>query len=86
MNDDKIKQHSDSQDVQIAKLEYVGAALASLGVGIKLIAAGLAVDVLEKSNKEKFKNKDKQYKELDGMQKQIDILIKELKQLNTRMR
>ena len=86
MNDDKIKQHSDSQDVQIAKLEYVGAALASLGVGIKLIAAGLAVDVLEKSNKEKFKNKDKQYKELDGMQKQINILIKELKQLNTRMR
>lgn len=75
MSDDKIKQNSISQDIQIAKLEYVGAALASLGVGIKLIAAGLAVDVLEKLSI------DAQSKQAKSMQKQIDYIINELQQI-----
>ncbi|MFJ7665584.1 translation initiation factor 2 [Lysinibacillus sp. NPDC097195] len=89
MTDNKIKINSDSQDLQIAKLAYIGSAISALGGGIQLIAAGLAIDVLENSNKQSSQSSQKQNeqsKQAENMQKQIDSIIKELKQIKRMMK
>ncbi|MFJ7738353.1 translation initiation factor 2 [Lysinibacillus sp. NPDC097287] len=86
MNDKKVNQSADSIDIQIAKLAYVGASISSLGGGIQLIAARLVIDALEKSNNKRSQNQDEQSKKLEDMQKQINSIIKELKQVKRMMR
>lgn len=86
MTDNKIKINSESQDLQIAKLAYVGASISALGGGIQLIAAGLAIDVLENSNKQSSQKQNEQSKQAENMQKQIDSIIKELKQIKRMMK
>jgi len=62
-------------------LAYVGAAISTLGDGISTIAAGLALDALRNSNAQNSQNDAKQSLQKDNMQKQIDHLIYELKQI-----
>lgn len=83
MNNDKIKQHSDSQDVLIAKIPFIGSSITTLGEVIMTIAAGLAVDVLEKSSNKGSQSLDAQSK---SMQKQLDYIINELKQIKKMMK
>lgn len=51
MNNNKknSEQSSGSQDIQIARLAFIGASIVTLGDLISTLAAGLALDALEKS-------------------------------------
>ncbi|MGE7916692.1 translation initiation factor 2 [Lysinibacillus xylanilyticus] len=62
-------------------MTYVGAAISTLGDGIQTIAAGIALDALRNSNTQDSQNDAKQSLQKDNMQKQIDHLIYELKQI-----
>lgn len=85
-NKNKTNQTSDSRDIEIAKLAFIGASIAALGDGLAAVAAGLALEELEKANKQNFQSQNDQSKQTEGMQKQIDYLINELKQLKKMMR
>lgn len=76
-------QSSDITDIQIARLAYIGASIAALGDGLAAVAAGLALRSLEKANNQ---NAPYQSTEVDDLQKQIDYIINELKQVKKTMR
>jgi len=82
-NENKSKKSSDSQDIQIARLAFIGASIVTLGDGIAAIAAGLALEALE--SKQGSQNLDEQSKQSDTMQKQIDYIIDELIQIKMMM-
>jgi len=62
-------------------LAYVGLVITTLGNGIETIAAGLALEALRKSNTSNSQNDMEQSMKKDNMQKQINYLIYELKQV-----
>lgn len=74
-------QLSDSTEIYAAKLAYIGATIATIGGGLQVIAAGIALEILEKSKNQDSQNQQIQSKESKIMQKQIDYLIKELNNL-----
>ncbi|MGE7917028.1 translation initiation factor 2 [Lysinibacillus xylanilyticus] len=74
-------QPNDSLEIYAAKLAYVGLAISTLGNGIQTIAAGLALEALRNSNTQNSQNDTEQSMQKDNMQKQIDYLIHELKQI-----
>lgn len=74
-------QSNDSLEIYAAKLSYIGAAISTLGDGIQTIGAGLALEALRNSNTQNSQNDAKQSLQKDNMQKQIDHLIYELKQI-----
>jgi len=74
-------QPNDSLEIYAAKLAYVGLVITTLGNGIETIAAGLALEALRKSNTSNSQNDMKQSMKKDNMQKQINYLIYELKQV-----
>ena len=84
MNNNKknSEQPSVSQDIQIARLAFIGASIATLGDAIAAIAAGLALDALEQSNNGDSSPPPTQSKD---MQKQLDYLINELRQIKKMM-
>ena len=88
MSDNKNKTNptSDSRDVQIAKLAFIGASISTLGDGLQAVAAGLALEVLQKSSNQSSQNQNDSFKQTETMQKQIDYLINELKQIKRMMR
>ena len=49
-NGNKSNQPSDSTDIQIARLAFIAATITTLGDGLAALAAGLALQELEKSN------------------------------------
>jgi hypothetical protein len=78
----KQNQDNDSMDIYIAKLAYIGTAISTLGDGIQTIAAGLALESLQNAkNDSSPTNNGDQTAKVDNMQKQIDYLIAELKQI-----
>ena len=78
----KQNQNNDSMDIYIAKLAYIGTAISTLGDGIQTIAAGLALEALQNANNDSSPtNNGDQTAKVDNMQKQIDYLIAELKQI-----
>ena len=85
-NKNKTNQTSDSRDVLIAKLAFIGASISTLGDGLQAVAAGLALEELQKANNQSSQNQNDQSKQTEGMQKQIDYLINELKQIKKMMR
>lgn len=87
MTKNNPQQPSETTDIQIARLAYIGASIATLGDGLSAVAAGLALNALEKSNNQnpQFQSSD-QSKEVEDLQKQIDYLINELKQVKKLMR
>ncbi|MGG2081093.1 translation initiation factor 2 [Lysinibacillus pakistanensis] len=62
-------------------MAYVGLVITTLGNGIQTIAAGLALEALKKSNTSNSQNDMEQSMKKDNMQKQINYLIYELKQV-----
>ena len=80
-NGNKSNQPSDSADIQIARLAFIAATITTLGDGLAALAAGLALQELEKSNNQSTQPQYDQSKQMDSTQKQIDYLIKELKQI-----
>lgn len=83
INDQKNKsnQPSDSIDIYIAKLGFIAATIVTLGDGLAALAAGLALQELEKSSNQSSESQYNQSKQFDSTQKQIDYLIKELKHI-----
>lgn len=76
-------QSSDSQDIQIARLTFIGASIVTLGDAISAIAAGLALEALEKSKNGDSGTPPTKSKD---MQKQLDYLINELRQIKKMMK
>lgn len=80
------QQNLETTEIQIARLAYIGASIATLGDGLQAVAAGLTLNALEKSNTQNPQNQSSdQSKEVDDLQKQIDHLIIELKQVKKMM-
>jgi len=80
-NENNSNQPTDSLEIYAAKLAYIGTSISTLGDGIQTIAAGLALQALQKSNNNNSQNNNDQAKQAENMQKQIDYLISELKQI-----
>ena len=64
------------RDIEIARLAFLGASIATLGDGIAALAAGLALDALEQD----FQGQNRSRNLLDGgsTQRQLDHFINEL--------
>lgn len=80
-NKSQLNGTSDEIDIQIAKLAFIGASLTTLGDGLTAIAAGLALEALvKKSNNQSSQSQNKQLKQIQATQRQLDYLITELNQ------
>ncbi|EKU43037.1 translation initiation factor 2 [Lysinibacillus sp. HST-98] len=80
----KPSQGNESIEIYVAKLSYIGTAISTLGDGLQTIAAGLALEALQNANNDSSQTNNgngNQTVKIDNMQKQIDYLIAELKQI-----
>ena len=80
----KPTQGNESIEIYAAKLSYIGTAISTLGDGLQTIAAGLALEALQNANNDSSQTNNgngNQTVKIDNMQKQIDYLIAELKQI-----
>ncbi|MFE4140688.1 translation initiation factor 2 [Peribacillus sp. YIM B13472] len=80
-NKNNINQSPDSREIYAAKLAFIGASISTLGDGLQAIAAGIALELLEKSNNGSSQSQNDQSKQTEKTQKQVDDLINELKQI-----
>ena len=85
-NGKNSEQSSDSQDIQIARLAFIGASIVTLGDAISAVAAGLALESLEKSKNQDSQKNDSPPHQSKDMQKQLDYLINELRQIKRMMK
>jgi NhaP-type Na+/H+ or K+/H+ antiporter len=69
------KDNKDIRDIEIAKLAFIGASIATLGDGIAALAAGLALDALEQDYKTKNNSRNASNK---STKNQLDYFINEL--------
>lgn len=79
-------QSSDSLDLYVAQLAFIGASIATLGDGLSALAAGIALNELQKSNNANATAQFDQSKEMESLQQQIDYLIGELRQIKKMLR
>ncbi|MBX8945492.1 MULTISPECIES: translation initiation factor 2 [Lysinibacillus] len=82
----KPSQGNESIEIYAAKLAYIGTAISTLGDGLQTIAAGLALEALQNANNDSSQPNNgngngNQTVKIDNMQKQIDYLIAELKEI-----
>lgn len=80
-NKKNLGQSSVSQDILIARLAFVSGCILSLGGALSTIAAGIALEALENSSNQDSQKTDTHSKHSENMQKQIDYLLDELKQI-----
>lgn len=66
-------------DIEIAKLGFIGASIAAVGDGIAAVAAGLALEALENEQRAQYRNR--QSLQVETTQKQLDYFINELMQI-----
>lgn len=85
-NKKDAEQVTNLQDIQIARLSFIGATIATLGDGLSAIAAGLALNALENPDGASTQSMDAQFMQSQDVQKQIDYLIHELKQIKRMMK
>lgn len=78
-------QSSESIDIRIARLAFIGASISTLGDGLQALAAGLALESLQRSKNQTTPNQDEQTNQTDSMQDQIDYIINELNQFKKMM-
>ncbi|ARJ37606.1 translation initiation factor 2 [Sporosarcina sp. P21c] len=79
-NKQQFGKNTDSPEVFAAKLALLGAAISTLGDGIQTIAAGIALQELENSNRQD--PQDQLSEEMKKMQKQIDQLSKQIAKMD----
>ncbi|EWH32211.1 MULTISPECIES: translation initiation factor 2 [Lysinibacillus] len=77
------EQNLESEEISIARLAYIGAAIATFGDGLTTVAAGLALHALETTKSQNLNNV--RQKEVDDLQKQLDNLISELNKIKKMM-
>ena len=85
---DQLNQPPESLDLYVAKLTFIGASIATLGDGLQALAAGIALEALEKekSNNKSSQNHNGNSKQSEATQKQLDYLINELNQIKKMFR
>jgi len=64
------------RDIEIARLAFIGASIATLGDGISALAAGLVLEALEQDNQ--VQNNSRNAPDESSIQIQIDYFIDEL--------
>ena len=85
---DQLNQSPESLDLYVAKRTFIGASIATLGDGLQALAAGIALEALEKekSNNKSSQNHNGHSKQSEETEKQIDYLINELNQVKKMFR
>ncbi|MDQ0111967.1 translation initiation factor 2 [Paenibacillus harenae] len=78
-NDKKIL-----REIEIARLEFIGLSLATLGDGIAALAAGLTLESLENEYRAQYQGR--QSVQVETTQKQLDYFINELIQIKKYIR
>lgn len=74
-----------SLELIAARLAYVGAAIVTLGDLLATIAAGIALKLVEQSENDDASTIDATEEDIRQMNKQMDYLIRELRQLKKMM-
>lgn len=69
---DQLNQSPESLDLYVAKLTFIGASIATLGDGLQALAAGIALEALEK---EKSNNRSSQNH--NGHSKQWEVSLRD---------
>ncbi|WOV87870.1 translation initiation factor 2 [Sporosarcina oncorhynchi] len=87
----QTSQNTESPEIYAARLALIGSALSTLGDGLQAIAAGIALQELEKSKQasETPQNPSSeldQTSELEKMQKQIDRLANKIERMERLVR
>ncbi len=77
-NSNQIPQSSENEAAQLA---FIGALISTLGDGISTIAAALALQEAQQAQQSQNNNNNNNSDEIRKMQKQIDVLSKEMKHL-----
>ena len=88
-NKNKLEQSPDSFEIQIARLVYIGSTISTIGGGLQTLAAALTLNALEKAssqNPQSSQSQNEQSKQPEDLEKQIDSIIKELKQIKRMMK
>lgn len=80
-NKNNLNQPAESQEIFIAQLSYIGAAISTLGDGIQAIAAALTLESLKNANNQSTESSTDQSQKTESMDKQIDYLITELEEI-----
>lgn len=73
-------------DIYIAKIAFIGAAIATLGDGLSALAAGMALQQLQNPTNQSNGIPFEQSKQVESLQQQIDQLIVELKHVKRMIR
>lgn len=81
-----LNQASNSPEIFAAKLAFIGASISTLGDGLQAVAAGISLEILQRAATESPQGQNEQSKYQEKMQKQIDYVINELKNINKAMR
>lgn len=77
-NSEKLAQ---IREIQIARIAFIGASIATIGDGIAALAAGLALEVLENNYKQTSRSYPNDPNQLIKAQRNLDHYINELIQL-----
>ncbi|OXS62393.1 hypothetical protein B1A99_00550 [Cohnella sp. CIP 111063] len=80
-NNSEDEQLAKLRDIQIARLAFIGASIATIGDGISTYAAALALEVLEEANNQRSQPSSSHFKNLDIAQKQLDYYIQQLQHM-----
>ena len=80
-NHKNLEQSSNSQDLLIARLAFVSGCILSFGGALSTIAAGIELEALENANNQGSQKSDTYSNHSEKMQKEINYLINELKQI-----
>ncbi|RCW45428.1 translation initiation factor 2 [Paenibacillus prosopidis] len=72
------------REIEIARLEFIGLSIATLGDGIAALAAGLTLESLENEYRTPYQSQ--QSMQVETTQKQLDYFIHELTQVRNIIR
>ncbi|MHA7963368.1 translation initiation factor 2 [Paenibacillus sp. CAU 1782] len=70
------------RDIEIAKLAFIGASIATIGDGIAALAAGLALEAIEQDLQNESGSRNVQ--DVESTQRQLDYYISELIKIRNR--
>ncbi len=84
-NSNDMGQNVESPEVYAAKLSFIGSTLSTLGDGLQAIAAGIALQELEKAS-DTEQDSPNVLNQLEDMQQQIDYLASKIDRMERRSR